>query len=181
MIMYFIAISSAAPVVDAQPLVGAYARFSTSRRSSRFPWHRDHLPIVEPVLQPSRLRPALLVAACVGVLAACGSNNFTREYGTSVSGVGTSGDDVGATLGAHVLSGSAGFSPQQVTIHTGEAVRWLASADGNNVVIDQYEQLDSPVLHPGDSWDVQFTRPGTYAYRSTTGTQVSGTVVVDGG
>jgi plastocyanin len=131
-------------------------------------------------------RPPLVIGALAAgglVLAACGSNNFTREYGTSLSGVGTSGDDVGATLGARVHSGSAGFTPQRVTIHTGQAVRWLADADGNNVVIDQYEQLDSPVLHPGDAWEVQFTRPGTYAYRSTSGggTQLTGTIVVDDG
>jgi plastocyanin len=132
---------------------------------------------------PRRVAVALCGAAAA-LLAGCGgTNQFTLGHGGSMPGVGSADWDTGATVGATVRVGAGDPQPQRVVIANGQAVHWVDQGQTGHVIVLQFEQLDSPALHSGDTWDVQFTRSGEYRYQFAVvgGARSSGVVVVGSG
>jgi len=78
------------------------------------------------------------------------------------------------------------FTPQTMTVKTGEIVRWENNEPDQNYVhrivftdpTGNIIKYDSGVLSPGQSWSQKFTAPGTYTYYCKIHPQMTGTVIV---
>jgi len=78
------------------------------------------------------------------------------------------------------------FTPQTITVKTGEIVRWENNEPDQNYVhrivftdpSGNIIKYDSSVLSPGQSWSQKFTAPGTYTYYCKIHPQMTGTVIV---
>jgi plastocyanin len=54
------------------------------------------------------------------------------------------------------------FNPSPVTVHVGDTVTWRNTSDDDHNV--RGGPVDSPVLHPGDTFSFTFTKAGTVNY-----------------
>ncbi len=81
--------------------------------------------------------------------------------------------------GATVTARNAGFTPATVTVPYGGKVTW-SFAQGTHSVTDpsRLGLFASGPKAQGSSYAFTFVEAGTYPYRSTVGTAISGTVVV---
>ena len=73
------------------------------------------------------------------------------------------------------------FTPAQVTVKAGSAIRWTNGGHLKNVIHSvnfPAAGIDSGVLHHGDQFTHTFTTPGTYAYICSIHPFMHGTVVV---
>ncbi|HEX9313984.1 MAG TPA: plastocyanin/azurin family copper-binding protein, partial [Actinomycetota bacterium] len=73
------------------------------------------------------------------------------------------------------------FTPAQVTVKAGSAIRWTNGGHLENVIHSvnfPAAGIDSGVLHHGDQFTHTFTTPGTYAYICQIHPFMHGTVVV---
>lgn len=54
------------------------------------------------------------------------------------------------------------FNPNPVTVHVGDTVTWRNTSDDDHNV--RGGPVDSPVLHPGNTFSFTFTKAGTVDY-----------------
>jgi plastocyanin len=75
---------------------------------------------------------------------------------------------------------SSGFSPQRVTIKTGDSVRWTNRDTKNHQVVANNGAFASPILAPGHAYTFRFRASGTYRYHDGLHPALTGRVVVTG-
>ncbi len=137
----------------------------------------------------TRMR-SIVITTAVGlalVLSACGNGPPEVAAGgggggpvvgtAAASGLGTAATKVSATS-------SNQFSPGNATVATGQVIQWTVASDSvpHNVTFDSTGSLTSPgSLGPGESWQVKFSVPGTYAYHCTIHDGMNGQITVTAG
>jgi plastocyanin len=75
---------------------------------------------------------------------------------------------------------ATGFSPANVTINTGDAVRWTNRDTKNHQVVANNGSFASAVIRPGRSYSHRFNTAGTFGYRDALHPSLTGKVVVKG-
>jgi plastocyanin len=83
--------------------------------------------------------------------------------------------------GVDVEIASFAFTPAQLTVKAGTAIRWTNGGHLEDIahsVNFPAAGIDSGVLHHGDQFTHTFTTPGTYAYVCQIHPFMPGTVVV---
>jgi plastocyanin len=85
-----------------------------------------------------------------------------------------------AAATSNVRITGTGFSPQRVTIKTGDSVRWVNRDTKNHQVVANNGAFVSPILAPGRAYTKRFTASGTYRYHDGLYPSRTGTVVVTG-
>ncbi len=75
---------------------------------------------------------------------------------------------------------STGFSPQRVSIKTGDSIKWTNSDTKNHQVVANNGAFVSPILGPGRTYTKRFTASGTYRYHDGLYPARRGTIVVTG-
>jgi plastocyanin len=133
----------------------------------------------------TRMR-SIVITAGVGLaitLCACGNGPPELAAGggggpvvgtAAASGLGTPATKVTATSDNQ-------FSPGNSTVAAGQVIQWTVASDSvpHNVTFDSSGDLTSPgSLGPGDTWQIKFTVPGTYAYHCTIHDGMNGQITV---
>ncbi len=145
-------------VALAMVLAGCGGASATTPRSSASWYPSTPLPTPGPAEASASLAATAAPPAGVGL---AGS-----------SGLGTPATNVAAT-------GQLSFSPAAVTLTKGAVVEWKNTGSApHNVTFDSQPALSSGTLQQGDTWQVQFTTPGTYAYHCTFHPGMNGQVTV---
>lgn len=73
------------------------------------------------------------------------------------------------------------FDPSSSSVAVGQVVEWKNTGSvAHNVTFDKSNDATSPTLNPGDTWEVTFSVPGTYAYHCTFHPGMDGTLTVTG-
>ena len=70
------------------------------------------------------------------------------------------------------------FRPHIVTVKRGVTVRWTNKDSTAHTVTSDTGAFGSPVLQPGVSFSVRFTRPGAYRYHCSIHPSMTGEIVV---
>lgn len=116
-----------------------------------------------------RTMTVAVTAALAAALAGCGNGPPSIAGGSggavlgkaASSGLGTPAKSISAT-------GSNSFDPGTVTVKAGQVIQWTNTGGvPHNVTFDEFDALTSTTLKQGDSWQIQFTVPGTYPYHCT--------------
>jgi plastocyanin len=124
---------------------------------------------------------AVLLAAAI---AGCGGASTTSSSsGGTPSGAAGGAGSAGVSLGSPVERVSATdqlkFTPSSTNAHIGDIVQWTNSGmTAHTVTFEQASSLSDPSLPGGGTWQVKFTQAGTYAYRCTIHSGMTGTIVV---
>jgi plastocyanin len=74
----------------------------------------------------------------------------------------------------------AGFVPATTSIAVGDTVTWHNADTVNHQVVANNGSFASPVLKPGETYSVTFSKQGTTAYRDALHTSLKGSVAVSG-
>jgi plastocyanin len=69
------------------------------------------------------------------------------------------------------------FDPADITVPSGTTVEWTNVGEKPHNVTAHDGSFASPVLYPGESYQVTFYEPGTYTYQCSDSMQGSVTVV----
>lgn len=85
-----------------------------------------------------------------------------------------------AEMTASVSITSSGFSPQNVNIDVGGTVTWTNTSGADQSVTSEVGIFDSGTIRNGSTFQLVFSTPGIYAYRSSGNQQFRGTVTVGG-
>ena len=122
-----------------------------------------------------------LSAAATLTLIACG-NGVPQQPGGSGGGGGSSVGTAGAKLGTADVKVDATdqlqFSPNSSSAKVGQIIQWTnAGSVLHNVTFDVSSLSDSG-LAPGGTWEVKFTKAGSYHYVCTFHAGMEGTVTV---
>ena len=85
------------------------------------------------------------------------------------------------------LSKDGNYYPETVTIKAGEAVKWVNSSESlmwpasnphpSHTGLSGFDP--KKILHPGESWQFTFTRPGTFGYHDHLQPARRGKVIVE--
>lgn len=134
----------------------------------------------------TRTRSIVILAGLGLVVTLCACGNGPPEVAGAAPGqsVGTAGSSLGQPGTKVVANSSLQFAPGNVTVSTGEVIQWTVAQDSvpHNVTFDSDSTLSSaPTLGPGETWEVKFTVPGTYAYHCTIHSGMNGQVTVTAG
>ena len=130
-----------------------------------------------------RLRGTVMAAA-IGVVisvSACGNGAPV----SSSAGGGSVGKAAASGLGSPAVTSQATadlhFSPNSQSVKVGQVIQWTNTGSvPHNVTFDSYSDLTSQTLQQNDTWEVEFTTPGTYAYHCTFHPGMDGTITVSG-
>ncbi|MHB8717633.1 MAG: cupredoxin domain-containing protein [Candidatus Dormibacteria bacterium] len=127
----------------------------------------------------------MMTAAAIGVIVSvsgCGNGPPTASGGsTGSASVGSAAASGLGSPAAKVLQTAAlHFDPNSTTVKVGQVIEWTNSgAVPHNVTFDQYTDLTSSTMQQGDTWEVKFTTPGSYAYHCTFHPGMDGTITVN--
>lgn len=69
------------------------------------------------------------------------------------------------------------FYPQVVNISTGNTIKWTNMDSEDHTATGS--TFNSGIIHPGGSYEYQFTEPGVYSYKCTLNPTMTGTIVVE--
>jgi len=138
-------------------------------------------------MNTARMGAAGLGVAVALLFAACG-NGPPPGSGSSGSGSGGGG---GGDVGSKVTGQSAAtklketdelkFSPNSAAVKVGDVVEWDNSGSvAHNVTFDDFSAITSDTMNSGDSYQVKFTKAGTYQFHCTFHPGMEGTVTVSG-
>ena len=114
-----------------------------------------------PELVVTGLAAALLVGSVVGLTNTAASGGLVEPGEVRIEGF--------------------SFGPDAVTVEAGATVTWTNFDDTNHTVTQNgSDLLDSPDLGNGDTYDVTFAEPGTYAYFCKFHPAMQATITVGG-
>jgi len=133
-----------------------------------------------------RLGVAGLGVATALLFAACGNGPPPGE-----GGAGNGGGGGGGNIGSKVTGAAAAasvkqtdelkFSPTSSSIKVGDVVQWTNSGSvAHNVTFDDFPSVTSDTMNGGDTFEVKFTKAGTYPYHCTFHPGMEGTLTVAG-
>lgn len=136
-------------------------------------------------MMKARMGVAGLGVATALLFAACGNGPPPGSGGGGNGGGG--GGDVGSkTNGAAAATkvnqtDGLKFAPTSVTVKTGDVVEWdNGSSVAHNVTFDAYQSITSDTMNNGDTYQVKFTKAGTYQFHCTFHPGMDGSVTVSG-
>lgn len=119
--------------------------------------------------------PVVLIGALsiVAIAAACGDDETTNP----------TDDTAGDTIVVNLTADPYTFSPGEVTISTGDVVRWVDEEDngvGHTVTPDGHSEWTSENMSDGDVFTHKFDSAGTFPYICIPheGAGMVGTVIV---
>jgi plastocyanin len=95
--------------------------------------------------------------------------------------IGTAGTTLGTpTVTVTINDQATSFSPASVTVRVGQIVEWMVPAGKVpfSVSFPNDPDVSSNVLTAGSTWEIRFTRPGTYQYTDTLHPGDNGAVIV---
>ena len=72
----------------------------------------------------------------------------------------------------------SGFEPDELTVFTGEPVKWTNATSGGLAVLIDEGRLDSGPIGPGEAFSHVFEAPGTIQYSLGINPNIAGTIVV---
>lgn len=129
---------------------------------------------------------AMVMAAATGlvlVLSACGNgapvSTDSGGGGGASANIGKGGTDLGTPTVTAQATSSLTFTPNKLTVKAGSVIQWTNTGGvPHNVTFDSYQSLTSPTMQQGDTWEVQITTPGTYAYHCTFHPGMDGQITV---
>jgi len=116
-------------------------------------------------------------------LAAC-DNGAGAATTSSSSGppIGAAGVNLGTPSVRVAATDQLMFSPAKATLQVGQIVQWANTGSVvHTVTFTSYPYLSDPTLAPGGTWEVKFSKAGTYAYQCTIHAGMTGMLVVTGG
>lgn len=97
--------------------------------------------------------------------------------GCHMCGGSTAGTTGSGTL---VIMDGSQFLPTTLRVRVGDTVTWRNDDSvAHTVTSDSGDELDSPLLSPGESWQHTFTQPGTYDYHCVPHPGMTGRIVVE--
>ena len=108
-------------------------------------------------------RVVLIAVLALSVLGACGD--------------GDDDEDDGATGGGVTVENSA-FSPRSLSAKVGDSVTWTFKDSFDHTVTADDESFDSGGKKSGDTFQHTFASAGTFTYKCTIHTTMTGTVTV---
>ncbi len=120
------------------------------------------------------------------LFSACGNGPPPGTGGGGTGGGGGGGDvgskSTGATAAAKVNETDAlKFNPSSTSVKVGDVVQWdNGSSVAHNVTFDQFSSITSDTMNSGDTYQVKFTKAGTYQYHCTFHPGMDGTITVSG-
>lgn len=136
----------------------------------------------------TRMRSIVITAVVALAIALTACGNGPPEVAAGGGGgpvVGKAGPSGLGTPAAKVTGTSANqFSPGTISVTTGQVIQWTVASDSSphNVTFDSNGDLTSPgSIGPGETWQVEFTVPGTYAYHCTIHDGMNGQITVTAG
>lgn len=137
------------------------------------------------------LRLALLAAAAATAVLAAGCSSGSTESTTTAQAPATTTAEGGAaasdtptgtqSAAVTITADDMKFSPDAVTISTGDTVTWKFADDVPHAVQgigDSAMGINSPIFTSGE-WSHTFTMPGTYRYLCPLHPEMRGTVTVE--
>jgi plastocyanin len=134
----------------------------------------------------TRLRSIAVIVGIglVVMLSGCG-NGPPEVAGAGGGGAATVGKGATSELGTPgktvAATADLKFDPGSVSVKTGAVIEWTNTGSvPHNVTFDSYPDLTSQNLAQGDTWEVQITVPGTYAYHCTIHPGMDGQLTVGG-
>jgi plastocyanin len=138
-------------------------------------------------MMKARMGVAGLGVATALLFAACG-NGPPPGTGGGGGGGGAGGGNVGTKTSGGTAAAKFGetdalkFSPTSNTIKTGEVVEWDNTGSGvaHNVTFDAYSSITSDTMNQGDTFQVKFTKAGTYQFHCTFHPGMDGSITVSG-
>lgn len=133
----------------------------------------------------SRLR-GLVIATCAAVavlLSACGNGVPSPPPAPGGGGGGSSVGSAGTNLGPPAVNVAATdqlqFSPSSQTAKVGQVIEWKNTGSvAHTITFDTATSLSDPTIAPGGTWEVKFTKPGTYTYKCTIHPGMTGSITV---
>jgi plastocyanin len=135
----------------------------------------------------TRMRSIVITTGVAMAITLCACGNGPPELAAGGGGP-VVGKAAASGLGTPAVKVTADaalqFSPVKTTVATGQVLQWTVAADSvpHNVTFDSNSDLTSPAsLGPGETWEVEFTVPGTYSYRCTIHDGMNGQVTVTAG
>jgi plastocyanin len=131
------------------------------------------------------MRGLLLVAGFLGAAAfsGCGNGVPPQSGGSGPPGGGPSVGTAGANLGASTVKVEATdqltFAPASQSAKVGEIIEWTNPGTvAHTITFDTASSLSDPTIAPGGTWEVKFSKPGTYSYKCTIHPGMDGTLKV---
>lgn len=129
-----------------------------------------------------RLLTLALGCLTIAAISACGEGAVSTPTASS-SGGGTAAGTAGVNLGTPAAKVSATdtleFSPATVTVKVGDIVKWTNTGSvPHTITFNSEPSFSDPTLAPGATWEVKFSKAGTFAYRCTIHPGMDGQVVV---
>ena len=136
-------------------------------------------------MMKARMGVAGLGVATALLFAACGNGPPPGSGGGGNGGGG--GGDVGSkTNGAAAATkfnetDALKYSPTSANVKVGDVVEWdNGSSVAHNVTFDAYQSITSDTMNNGDTYQVKFTKAGTYQFHCTFHPGMDGSVTVTG-
>jgi plastocyanin len=136
----------------------------------------------------ARLGAAGLGAAVALLFAACGNGPPAGSGGGGGNaGGGGGGGNVGSKVSGQTAatkfseSDALKFSPTSGTFKAGDVVEWDNTGSiAHNVTFDDFQSITSDTMNGGDTYQVKFTKAGTYQFHCTFHPGMEGTITVTG-
>ncbi len=102
----------------------------------------------------------------------------SEPAGSGYSRGGPAASPSAATGGASAQIANFAFAPADITVTVGETVMWTNTDSASHTVTADDGSFDSGQIASGTTFEQAFTRPGTYTYRCTIHSSMTGTVTV---
>jgi plastocyanin len=133
----------------------------------------------------ARIGAASLGVAVALLFSACGNGPPPGTGGSGGTG-GAGGGNIGTKTSGQTAAtkvqetDALKFNPASSTVKVGDVVEWdNSSGVAHNVTFDAYSSITSDNLSSGDTYQVKFTKAGTYQYHCTIHPGMDGTLTVN--
>jgi plastocyanin len=112
------------------------------------------------------LGTALLAACGNGVPPGSGSSGGAASGGGA--SVGTAGTNLGTAAVKIQATDQLQFSPSSQSASVGQVIEWTNPGTvAHTITFDTATSLSDPTIAPGGTWEVKFSKAGTYTYKCT--------------
>jgi plastocyanin len=138
-------------------------------------------------MMKARMGAVGLGAAVALLFAACGNGPPPGTGGSGGAGGGGGGGNVGTKVTGQAAatkfkeSDELKFAPTSGSVKAGEVVEWDNTGSvAHNVTFDDFQSITSDTMNGGDTYQVKFTKAGTYQFHCTFHPGMEGSITVTG-